>query len=282
MYQGPTFLNRSASKKNTDDNQAGGRGRLPSSNFKRCQDPWRHARSASLPSTTMCKMYANLLNITLERYDVFVRHWHAKTVARLAVATKASSVACSLKLRHVDLGWYLNGWPPGKTWGCELGVRRRGIKSVTDRLYSRYRADTVGKGNKPIERFSRLMFWVFTMQTPFFIAHLSTIWWYYSELRTSLLVSLRSLSALIISDLYLRNCIGYRSATELLTSKWQQLHTKFDKLATRVCLLGIICCRVCSYAAAIIGYVRQARYITAATVARTVMARRAFSQAINN
>jgi len=33
------------------------------------------------------------------------------------------------------------------------------------------------------------------------------------------------------ADTYSRNCIGYRSETKL-TSKWQQLHTKFDKLAT--------------------------------------------------
>jgi len=30
------------------------------------------------------------------------------TISRLAVATKASSVA-RVKLKHVDLGWYLDG-----------------------------------------------------------------------------------------------------------------------------------------------------------------------------
>jgi len=59
------------------------------------------------------------------------------------VATKASSVADSLKLRHVDLGYYLDGRPPGKTGCCEhRSVRRGGLASVTDRLYSRHRADT--------------------------------------------------------------------------------------------------------------------------------------------
>jgi len=33
--------------------------------------------------------------------------------------------ACSLKLRHVDLGQYLDGWPPGKTGRCEPGFVRR-------------------------------------------------------------------------------------------------------------------------------------------------------------
>jgi len=36
-------------------------------------------------------------------------------LSRLAVATKANLVARSLKLRHVDLGYYLDGWPSGKT-----------------------------------------------------------------------------------------------------------------------------------------------------------------------
>jgi len=39
----------------------------------------------------------------------------------LAVATKASSVARSLKLRHVDLGWYMDGWPPGQNRRLNLG-----------------------------------------------------------------------------------------------------------------------------------------------------------------
>jgi hypothetical protein len=38
---------------------------------------------------------------------------------RFAVATKASSVACSLKLSDVEPGYNLDGWPPGD-------VRRRG------------------------------------------------------------------------------------------------------------------------------------------------------------
>jgi len=38
--------------------------------------------------------------------------------------------------RHVDLGMYLDGWPPGKTGRCEpVSVNRFGLKSVTDRLY---------------------------------------------------------------------------------------------------------------------------------------------------
>jgi len=37
----------------------------------------------------------------------------------------------------------LDGWPPGKSGHCDPGsIRRCGVKSVTDRLYSRYRADT--------------------------------------------------------------------------------------------------------------------------------------------
>jgi len=42
-----------------------------------------------------------------------------------------------------DLSLYLDGWPPGKTWRSEPGfLCRCRLKSVTDRLYSRYRADT--------------------------------------------------------------------------------------------------------------------------------------------
>jgi len=41
---GCTFLNHSANKKITDGNQAGGRGRLPSSYFTLYHDPRRHAR----------------------------------------------------------------------------------------------------------------------------------------------------------------------------------------------------------------------------------------------
>jgi len=86
--------------------------------------------------------------------------------------TKASSVVRSLKLRYASDSTsysicarykcftlhyitstsvsraYLDGWPPGMTGRCELGsVRRCGLKSVTDRLFSRHRAD--GRKLKP-------------------------------------------------------------------------------------------------------------------------------------
>jgi len=38
---------------------------------------------------------------------------------RSAVATNACSVTRSLKLSNVEPGYYLDGWPPGKTEHCE-------------------------------------------------------------------------------------------------------------------------------------------------------------------
>jgi len=47
----------------------------------------------------------------------------------------------------------MDGWPPGKTGRFEPGsVRRYRLKSVTDRLYVRYRADSdVNESNQESE-----------------------------------------------------------------------------------------------------------------------------------
>jgi len=58
-----------------------------------------------------------------------VRHTRTRDIPqhRLTVATKASSVARPLKLSNVNLGYYLDGWPSGKTEHCEpVSVRRCG------------------------------------------------------------------------------------------------------------------------------------------------------------
>jgi len=61
----------------------------------------------------------------------------------LSVATNACLVTRSLKLSNVEPGWYLGGWPPGKTERYEpVSVRLCGPKSVSDGPYSRYLADT--------------------------------------------------------------------------------------------------------------------------------------------
>jgi len=60
------------------------------------------------------------------------------------VATEASSMERSLKLRYSTTVSTWMGDTSGKTEHCEhVSVRRCGLKSVTvGRLYSRYRADT--------------------------------------------------------------------------------------------------------------------------------------------
>jgi len=65
------------------------------------------------PLFTRCSYSMIPLCIFIDKYDNII-------VSELAVATNDCSVARSLKLRHVDLG-YLDGWPPGKTGRCEPG-----------------------------------------------------------------------------------------------------------------------------------------------------------------
>jgi len=84
------------------------------------------------------------------------------------------------------------------------------------------------------------------------------------------------LSTRIISDHTSETALAtYRSDTKL-TSKWQQQHTKFDNWLSSI--LGIICCRV-----GLCTYTQQLRSSSSLLLqlpsTRTVMARRAFSQA---
>jgi len=60
-----------------------------------------------------------------------------------------------------------------------------------------------------------------------FIEHLSIL----KRAQNALARVVTFTSAWFVSDPYFRNCIGDQSETKL-TSRWQQLHAKFDKLAT--------------------------------------------------